>query len=318
MVVLDLATLAFYRLGGAAVGIAQALARGEAPGAIADRLARDAGIDPLRARSDVDGVAAALAADARAAPEEGPLSTQADPRFASTGLGLELIWGSRAVLRLDRAGGRAWLVDGPLSAPAPAERLRWALPHLVWLAGGTVLHASAVQRAGAVLAITGATGSGKSTLARLLADGDPVSDDLLFLRPGPRGPEVALGGEAAARAWEAREVARLTTREEVRLAPGELAAMSAGPALPLGAVWVLDAARRDGEAIALSPVAGADGLGLLLEQSFGETGFPEVWRRIFEASADIAAAVPLYRATVPAALPALGEAARRYRHNVAS
>ncbi|HZY04792.1 MAG TPA: hypothetical protein VFF02_14970, partial [Anaeromyxobacteraceae bacterium] len=87
---------------------------------------------------------------------------------------------------------------------------------------------------------------------------------------------------------------------------------------PLAAIWVLDAGRRDGEAIALAPAPGVDGLGLLLEHSFAETGAPEVWRRVFDLSAQLLAAAPPLRATVPATLPALEAAARRYRESVRS
>jgi hypothetical protein len=310
-VVLDLATGAFYRVAGAAVAIAERLASGEAPAAVAARLAEEAGIDGARARSDVESVAAALAADASPAPRR-------DPSFAPGGDGLELRWGGQAVLRLDGSGRRASLAGDPAALPSPAERLRWALPHLVWLAGGTVLHASAARLGGAVLALTGASGSGKSTLARLLAAGDPVSDDLLFLRAGANGPEVVLGGEAAARAWEAREATRLAAGGAARLEDSDLAEMAAGPALALAAIWVLDAARREGQAIALAPAPGSEGLGLLLEHSFGESGTAPVWRRIFEASAALVSAAPPWRAIVPATLPALAAAARRYRASVTS
>ena len=308
-VALDLDTGAFYRLAGAAVAIAERLARGEPPPAVAARLAEEAGIDAARARADVEAVVAALAADAVPAPRR-------DPHFA--GGGRELSWGRREVLRIDGSGRSARLSGDPTAPPSPAERLRWALPHMAWLAGATVLHAAAVRLGHSVLALTGASGSGKSTLARLLAGGDPLSDDLLFLRPGPGGPEAVLGGEAAARAWEAREVARLVAGGEARLEAADLAAIEAGASLPLAALWVLDAGRREGEAIALAPVPGAEGLGLLLEHSFGETGEPEVWRRIFEASAALHAAAPLLRAAVPATLPALADAARRYRETVRS
>jgi hypothetical protein len=113
-------------------------------------------------------------------------------------------------------------------------------------------------------------------------------------------------------------VARLAAGEEARLEPSDLAAIEAGPALPLAPIWVLDAARRQGEAIALVPAPGAEGLGLLLEHSFGESGTVPVWRRIFEASAALAAAAAPRRATVPAGLPALAAAARRYRESVRS
>ena len=310
-VVLDLSTGAFYRVAGAAVGVAEALSRGEAPGAIAGWLEREAGIGPERARADVADVAAALAT--AVAPPAG------QPAVGPAWDGLELRWEGRAVLRVDGSGRRATLLGDAAEPPSPLERLRWALPHLLWLSGGMVLHAAAVQMAGSVLALTGASGSGKSTLAGLLARGaEQVSDDLLLLRDGPAGLEAVLKGEAAARAWEARETPSLAAGREARFYAGDLAALAAGPSLPLAGIWLLDAVRREGADISLAGAAGADGLGLLLGQSFGETGAPEVWRRIFETSARLAEAVPISRALVPGTLPGLHEAARRYRLSVAS
>ena len=310
-VALDLDTGAFYRLVGAAVAIAERLARGESSPATAARLAAEAGIDVARARADVEAVAAALAADS-------PPRRRGDPSFAPAGDGLALSWGGREVLHLDGSGRRARLSGDLAARPSPAERLRWALPHMAWLAGGSVLHGAAARQGASALALTGASGSGKSTLARLLSGGDPISDDLLFLRAGACGPEAVLGGEAAARVWEARESVRLAAAGEARLEPSDLAAILSGRSLPLAAVWVLDAGRRGGETIALAPAPGAEGMGLLLEHSFGETGEPEVWRRIFEASAEVLAGAPASRATLPATLPALEAAARRYRESVRS
>ena len=311
-VVIDTATGALYRVAGAGVGIAEALARGETPGTVAEHLARETGIELERARADIDAVAVALAAD-------GPPATRADPAFAPAWNGLELRWDGRAVLRVDGSGRRASLLGDAAAPPSPGARLRWALPHLVWLAGGTVLHAAAVRLGGTVLALTGASGSGKSTLARLLARGpEPVSDDLLLLRDGPAGLEAVLGGEAAARAWEAREVPRLAGGQAARIEGEDLAALIAGPALPLAAIWILDATRREADEITLAATTGAEALALLLHQSFGETGAPEVWRRILDASADLVEAVPIFRASAPGTLSQLDDAARRYRASVAS
>jgi energy-coupling factor transporter ATP-binding protein EcfA2 len=182
-----------------------------------------------------------------------------------------------------------------------------------------VLHAAAVRLGGAVLVLTGASGSGKSTLSRLLAcEVEPVSDDLLLLRDGPAGLEAVLGGEAAARGWEAREERRLASGQEARLEAEDVAVLTAGPALPLAGIWLLDVTRRRAEGITLAAAAGAEALALLLHQSFGETGVPEVWRRILDASADLVEAVPVFRASVPGTLSQLEDAARRYRASVAS
>ena len=311
-VVVDVATGAVFRVAGAGVGIAEALARGETPGAVAERLARETGIEPGRARADVEAVAVALAADGLAA-------TRDEPAFAPAWNGLELRWDGRAVLRIDGSGRRAWLLGDAAAPPSPGARLRWALPHLLWLSGGTVLHAAAARFGGAVLALTGASGSGKTTLGRLLAGAaGPVSEDLLLLRDGPAGPEAVLGGEAAVRAWEAREVPRLATGYEARLEGDDLAVLTAGPALPLAGIWLLDAVQREGDEITLAVATGAEALALLLHQSFGETGVAEVWRRIVDASADLVEVVPIFRASVPGTLSQLEDAARRYRASVAS
>ena len=121
-----------------------------------------------------------------------------------------------------------------------------------------------------------------------------------------------------ARAWEARETPLLARGEVARLEEEDLSAITTGPTLPLAAVWLLDASRRNADEIALESTVGAEGLGLLLEQSFGETGAPDVWRRIFEASVSLVEAVPIFRASVPGTLARLEEAARCYRAIVAS
>ena len=311
-VVLDIATGVFFRVGGAGVGIAEALARGEAPAAISEHLVRETGIELTRARADVEAVAAALTAD-------GPPVRPGEPAFAPAWNGLELRWNGRAVLRLVGSGSRASLLGDAAAPPSLGERLRWALPHLIWIAGGTVLHAAAVRMGDAVLALTGASGSGKTTLARLLACGaEPVSEDLLLLRAGPAGLEAVLAGEAGMRAWEAREVPRLAGGQEARLEGEDLAALTAGPALPLAGIWLLDVTRRETEEITLAAATGAEALALLLHQSFGETGVPDVWRRILGATAGLVEAVPIFRASVPGTLDRLDDAARRYRASVAS
>jgi hypothetical protein len=311
-VVLNLTTGAFFRVGGAGVAIAEALARGDAPEAVARRLAHEAGIELGSAQASIEAVAVALAAD-------GPPAPRNETALAPSWHGLELRWGGRAVLRLDDAGRRASVLGDAAVPPSPGVRLRWAVPHLVWLSGGAVLHAAAVRLGGAVLAITGASGSGKSTLARYLACGaELVSDDLLLLREGRAGLEAVLGGEGAARAWAAREVLRLASGQEAHFEVEDLAALTAGPTLPLAGIWLLDAAQRDGDEITLSVADGAERLALLLHQSFGETGAPAVWRRVFDVSARLVEGVPVSRASVPGTLSLLDEAARRYRASVAS
>lgn len=70
-----------------------------------------------------------------------------------------------------------------------------ALPALLWIRGGFVLHAAAARLAGhdAAIAIAGASGSGKSTvLAQLIdAGGSLLADDTILLAARDSGAEAA-------------------------------------------------------------------------------------------------------------------------------
>jgi hypothetical protein len=119
------------------------------------------------------------------------------------------------------------------------------LPFAAVLQGLEVLHASAVARDGAAIAIAGVSGSGKTSLARALVErgAEFLTDDVLALerRDGellahPGAPVAGIGRHGAGEANESRgrEVVAVNDREWV-----ERVALSPAPA-PLSALIMVE------------------------------------------------------------------------------
>ena len=194
----------------------------------------------------------------------------------------------------------------------------------VWLAGlvvafllnleeHAVLHASAVEIDGAVVAFAGPSGAGKSTLAALMcaAGARLVSDDVLRVETQD-GP-VCVGGAPQLRlrpgaGWALEQFA--TAPPTSPTADGRLA-IAPPPAratrLPL-AVVVLPRLSAGADAVGLREVDGAQALVALAASSriVGWTQ-PEMARRQFHAIAAIAERVRVVEATLPSAAAARPE-----------
>jgi Coenzyme PQQ synthesis protein D (PqqD) len=309
-VLVDLEGGAVYRLNGSAALACAALAGGGDRAAAAEALAAAYGRAREDARRDVDALLAGLAgAAAEPARRANPIRFEPDP-----GGGHRMCHGQAAVLWLAADGRRCRALAGGDEADCvpPAQRLLWAAPHLMALMGLPLLHAAAVERAGAALAFAGPSGAGKSALAEAFAAAGarPLSADLLVPVPGAAAPLVARAGETAIRAWAEARAPLLAAGAEVDAAP--LAGAAVGPALPLGELWFVDAAERAGTALAATPVAGAEAVVLLLENSFAELARPAIWRDALDLARALAVAVDLRRAGVPDGLAALAAAAREH------
>lgn len=177
---------------------------------------------------------------------------------------------------------------------------------LLMLAGGCVLHASAVDVDGAAVAFVGQSGRGKSTMAALLcaAGHRLVTDDVLLVEPGP--PATCAGGsmevrlrpgsyELAATFPDPAASTRRTADQRLALGPPAVDARR----YPLGAI-VVPAPSRTAADVAISRLSPADAVVTLLS-------FPRIfgWQRHdvvvaqFEATSALAAAVPVYQARIP-------------------
>jgi predicted kinase len=269
--------------------------------AVARRVSAHFGIDEARAMGDVRGLFDALTR-----------STPAKPRpmaFEREGDAHHFVYQGRRIARLDNQGNEArW--EGPKDArPDPEWRLRLLMPHMLMLRGLFVLHASAVRLGERLIALTGASGSGKSTTARLLARGEPVSDDLLLVSLAGNTPQVWLEAERALRAFCARHAERFGAGEPVWVTRDDLASFQAGPRATLDAIWILDASRRQGARFAETPLAPAKATAALVMQGFGEVEDGGVWRHLLRSSARLASTRRVAEVTAPAGLEALHEAA---------
>ena len=129
--------------------------------------------------------------------------------FQSEAGGYQMRFNGEAVCRLDPRLRRLDL------SPEVPEHLRphlslvlqWAAPHLLALAGHYVLHASAVEWNGAILAFCGSSGVGKTTLRGNWRNRTTALCPKTVLLPPADEPEPAAWkeGEAAVRAgWRPR------------------------------------------------------------------------------------------------------------------
>jgi hypothetical protein len=299
---LDLETGSVYRLNGTASRVALALARGESEALAASELVREGASDEQAAR-DVASVIATLA-------QNGPSLVEGDHelRFVEGAAGFRMLLGGEPLLRIDRAGTRVALLGDARDA---ALVLRWAVPHILALQGRPLLHASAVETESGVVAFSGPSGAGKTTTAELLARRGArlVSRDLLALVL-EHEPLVLIEGEARLDRWIASRAERF--REAREIDASDLGETLAGlEARPLARFVFLDAARREGDAIRIEPLALEAALLEHLRNGFSELGAARAWRDLLELSRALASSVETEAWTVPlgldrfeAALPA--------------
>jgi hypothetical protein len=179
------------------------------------------------------------------------------------------------------------------------------LAHVLAAEGLLALHASAVERGGEALAIVGPSGMGKSTLAALFcaAGAQLVADDALRVDVVGEGAICFPGSRrlrlrsAAAEVGRAIEGAALADTVDGRTAVRP-ATLVDGP-LPLRAALIPEPSRQATE-LEVRRLGHIEAVRELLS-------YPRLTRwqaseqigRLFRLTADVAAAVPVYRATVP-------------------
>ncbi len=158
--------------------------------------------------------------------------------------------------------------------------LRRALPFAAALQGRVLLHASAVACPGGVAAFVGPSGVGKSSLARALSALGlaAVADDLLPLADPPHHAGVLLPGGG-----KVRPLTRLCFLQR-----------QAGLRRP-----------------ALTPLAEAELLELLLRNGFGELPLPQIWSLQFERYGQLARRVPGFLLRLPDDPAAVTRSARQ-------
>jgi hypothetical protein len=311
-VMLDLGTGGFYRLNALGARVCLQLGQGHQLADVIQEIARAFAIPGATAERDVSAFLQQLAT-ARPPTSGNPITFRPDDT------GQVLQWQGQPCWHIDQLGQTlTYLADPPVTEPDSATQLLWAIPHVLLLQGQLVLHAAAVEDDSEIIAFSGSSGQGKTTLAQLLAKEGwtLVSEDLLVLDISQGTPEVAINGEKNLRAWVAAHAAELQPRRS--LAASSLAEAAAGPCLPLGKVFFHQRKEMPAPLIDEQPVGQAEGLLLLLENSFAELGIPEVWGRLWDALCAIATQVPVARLQVPEGLAHLQMAVKDYTRKVTS
>jgi hypothetical protein len=267
-VVVDLESGEIHRVAGAAVAIAEVLARGGSQREAASELVRRFDVDASAALRDVRGVVASLSRRRRRREpwlvfrRRGGAYVVSDLSIASSGV-------------VSRAS-----IDVPL--------LRLAAPHALALSGIDVLHASAIEVNGAVIAFVGPSGAGKTTMARL-SRAPIVSRDLVVQSRG----RVVLAGESRIASWSRRRGHEIVPPTFV-----------SERTLPLAAIFVVER----GGAFEVVPLRGAEAIEVLFRNAFVEVPDPGVWSRALENARAIAARAIVSRMRVPEGLGALEQA----------
>ncbi len=163
-----------------------------------------------------------------------------------------------------------------------------ALPALLWLRGGLVLHAAAARMPGAdaAIAITGRSGSGKSTILAQLAElgADVVGDDSITFDPVHAGA-IANGLPGG---WFAAD-----GDCERRFIP--VAADRSLNSAPIGAIFVLDGFAEGGHAVErLAPVTATATLLMHRHRSRVPALLGQAERVLRDVTL-LAATIPLYK-----------------------
>lgn len=314
-VVVDLVTGSYARLNPSAAALLSVLRDARETASAIDAAAARFGITPARAQADLVTLSLALEREGARVPPIEPF----EYRQAADG-GYDLWHGERRALHVDAMATHLTLASPPQTLPFPLfEYLSDVAPKLVFLMGTPVLHGSAWLGAAGVLGLCGKSRAGKTTTARALArhGGALVSEDLIVLARDLTRPVVYEGAEQKIHAWAREVAATLAAAPDAATDLRPLRDAATGPALPLSALWFLDARRR-GDAFTRTPLSKTGALVELMSHEFLGAAGEAQWRRFLAAGRSIVDAAAAFEASLPLGLDRLDAAMGDYAMNSAS
>jgi hypothetical protein len=313
-VAISLTTGAYFRLNSSAARICEALDRCVSPSE-AEMALRSVLPVPESAVSQL--MNDLLGHLSRAYPEPPP----AEPFVFEPGTSRHILRvAGRRILDVDDDGSSIGLVCRPEELPLPLEHcLRVAGPRVVFLQGGTVLHASAAVVNGELIAFCGASGAGKTTTALALksAGAQLVSQDVLFVSTAA-AVEAVTFGESALLNWVSMAADAMHQAPEARFSCIGLGEVATGSTQRIGKIVFLKSSRRGGAEVITEPLPHESALCELLPCIFVAGGSPRHWGRFLREAHAIITAVPTFLGQVPHGLRSLQDAAMRYIVNSAS
>jgi len=261
------------------------------------------GLDPSTAR---DHVVAALELETSLAGR-----VESDFKYERCATGYRFAFLGQPVFEIDPAGNEVRLVTTPDRIAGKLRYLLRALaPKILALRGFTVIHASAVDLGGTLLAFSGLSGAGKTTTAKAFAAAGArlVCEDQLMLVPAGSEVLVPLGVEDDIAAWVGKSESSLGALGVANCQ--DLDQSGNGARVPIREIGFLHSNRRVGRdyhATRLSPASTAGGI---FKNTFYGSDTREGWIRHLDVAARIAAFVHGFVLVLPAGLELLQEAAQ--------
>jgi hypothetical protein len=311
-VVVDLVSGNYYQVNRSAAVVCEALCTG---GDVEGRLSAEFHVPREEIPKLIAVVTAELAAPAVRDSPQGAY------HFYPTALGYVLVHDERTVLEIN---GPDLDIRLPPDSPVPSKGqlelyVRALAPKLLFQRGFVVIHASACEVSGKMVAFAGLSGAGKTTTAHAFAAAGAtlVSEDLVVIQ-ADKHPRVFVEAERAIHSWAQHLADRLTSDPLKPQRPGPLASFAEGVTVRLDQILFLHQAERSGSEFDTFLLSEPDALISLMTHDFLGAVEPYAWRRFFSSAVALLTSVDLRRMSAPSGLGVMLAAASRYISRTAS
>ncbi len=188
--------------------------------------------------------------------------------------------------------------------------LRALAPKLLALSGESVLHASAIEIEGRIVAFCGLSGAGKTTTARAFSQTGAklISEDQLLI--SAQGDEIVVttNGEKSLAAWVARTADELVLNRRARFE--DLSSIANGAFVPLTEIGFLDRTRRSRGPYTAKALTSLATSGAVFRNTFYGSDADSDWTRQLEFAANVGRRVLGFDLNLPDDLLRLAEAGR--------
>jgi hypothetical protein len=317
-IVVDLATGTYLRLNVSAAEILSSLEQADSIGSARLQVAQILGATEGAAERAIQDAMEGLG---RLSPRREPLGAFRYFPSQKGGYVLSSNGSPRVWISADGTSVRLAKPDDPIIAARIVEYLRAVAPKLLFLQSVTVIHGAASRTGTGGRVIAGESGAGKTTTARSFEEagwGLFAEDMLVVATLSPL--RVYSVGENVINAWAARSAERLTGSPHEEIEASTLRAASNGEPTAVSEIWFLDGGRREqsGNEICPRRLGETDGALAMMASLFLGAASPTAWRLFLALAGEVASAVPLFEALMPAGLDRLRAAAQRYTENSAS
>jgi hypothetical protein len=235
-----------------------------------------------------------------------------DFRYSKTEKGYSFAFCGKPVFEIDDGGERLTPILENIGDDTAQllYLLRALAPKILALRGETVLHASAIELRGRVIAVCGISGAGKTTTARALvrSGARAVSEDQLIVRQHGAQIVAAIDGEQAIAAWSADAAVGLAYGRTENV---DLARISRCTFSPLAEIGFIDSEQRTTGGCTVKSLAPIGTAGAVFRNAFYGSDRSIDWIRHLRLSALIGEGVIGIELRFPDGLDLLAEECRK-------